>query len=64
MTWQPIDDYLAMPRKKRPKLCVFRYAPTEPNRPGGSILCETYHLTYPFGLRVCTHFKEIEVLDK
>lgn len=52
--WQDIKIYDAM--KKKPELCVFRFAATKPARHRGDFLREAFQTERTMGRRVCTSF--------
>jgi hypothetical protein len=54
--WMPIAEYDAMPHKKRPALAMFRFAATQPSRPGGAFLAETFRNERNIGFRECTDY--------
>lgn len=62
--WKPISEWREYKEKNTPRLVIFRYAPTTPNRPGGSYLSESYRIEYPFGQRTATHFQHIKGVDE
>lgn len=59
MNWRPIEEYDAM--KTKPPLCVFRFEPVLPKRPGGPGLKALYWLDRFAGNRKCTHFMQIQL---
>ena len=62
--WRPMDEWPTYRHKCKPGLVLFRYAPTEPRRLGGSVLRELYTLEHPYGSRICTHFMHVNEIAK